>query len=106
MQMQMMECSKMGRVALRWALCLTLALTAAAISTAALAQNSSSAVTGVITDAKGAVVVSAKILLHNVDTNVERETVSNSSGNYFFNSIPPARYTLKIVAPSFQAEII
>jgi hypothetical protein len=73
---------------------------------AALGQSSSSSVNGVISDSLGAVVPGAKVTLKNVDTNVERVTVSNNTGDYFFTSVPPARYTLTFVAPSFQKETI
>lgn len=71
-----------------------------------LAQSSSSAINGVITDANQAVVVGAKIKLRNVDTNVERDTISNGTGNYFFTNVPPARYTLTFVATGFSTETI
>ena len=70
------------------------------------AQNSTSSVNGVVTDANQAVVVGAKITLRNMDTNVERATVSNSTGNYFFTNVPPARYSVTIVAKGFQGETI
>ena len=72
----------------------------------AVAQNSSSGVNGVVTDPGGAVVAGAQIALKNVDTNVERTTVSNGTGDYFFAQVPPARYTLTFAAPSFQKETI
>lgn len=71
-----------------------------------LAQSSSSGVNGVVTDPSGAAVAGAKVTLTNSDTNVERDTVSNGSGNYFFANVPPARYTLTIVATSFQKAVI
>ena len=73
---------------------------------AAFAQSSSSAVNGIVTDPAQAAVAGAKVVLRNVDTNVERITVSNSAGDYFFTSVPPARYTLTFSAPSFQTETI
>ncbi len=73
---------------------------------ATFGQSSSSAINGVITDPVQAVVPGAKITLRNVDTNVVRTTVSNSGGDYFFSSVPPARYTLTFSAPSFQTETI
>ena len=69
-------------------------------------QSSSSAVNGVVTDPLKGVVPEAKVVLKNVDTNVERVTVSNAAGNYFFSNVPPARYTLMFSAPSFQTETI
>jgi hypothetical protein len=73
---------------------------------ATFAQSSSSAVNGIVTDPVQAAVPGAKVVLRNVDTNVERITVSNSAGDYFFTSVPPARYTLTFSAPSFQTETI
>jgi hypothetical protein len=71
-----------------------------------LGQNSTSSVNGVVTDANQAVVVGAHVTLRNVDTNVERSAVSNSTGNYFFTNLPPARYTLTFAATGFQKESI
>jgi len=70
------------------------------------AQSSSSGVNGVVTDPNGAVVPGASVALVNVATNVERNTVSNASGNYFFAEVPPARYTLMFTAKGFEKESI
>jgi Carboxypeptidase regulatory-like domain len=75
-------------------------------TTAAFGQSSSSAVNGVVSDPVKDVVAGAKVVLRNADTNVERITVSNAAGDYFFSSVPPARYTLTFSAPSFQTETI
>ncbi|WP_160114926.1 carboxypeptidase-like regulatory domain-containing protein [Bryocella elongata] len=72
----------------------------------AAGQSSSSAVTGAVSDPTGAKVPAAKITLTNVDTNVVRVTSSNGAGDYNFVSVPPARYTLTIAAPTFQTEKI
>ena len=73
---------------------------------AASGQNSSSAVNGVVTDSKGAVIPGVRIALTNAGTNVERTTVSNGAGNYFFSNLPPAQYTLTFDAPYFQKETV
>lgn len=86
-------------------LCL-LAVWSSASSIAAFGQSSSSAINGVVSDSAQAVVAGAKVVLRNVDTNVVRTTVSNSGGDYFFTSVPPARYTLTFSSPSFQTETI
>ena len=78
----------------------------AGLTTPAISQSSSSSVNGVVTDPARAVVSGAKVMLKNVDTNVERITVSNGAGNYFFNSVPPARYILTFAATNFQTETI
>jgi hypothetical protein len=71
-----------------------------------LCQSSSSAVNGVVTDSADARVPGAKVTLRNVDTNVERVTISNGAGDYFFSNVPPARYTLTFAARNFQTETI
>ena len=71
-----------------------------------LAQSSSAGVNGVVTDPSGAVISNARVTLRNVDTNVERDTVSNATGDYFFNNVPPERYTLSVRASGFQTEKI
>jgi hypothetical protein len=76
------------------------------VSGRASAQSSSSGVNGVVTDPSGAVVSGAKVSLRNVSTNVERNAISNGSGDYFFNEVPPARYTLTFEASGFQTEKI
>ncbi len=70
------------------------------------AQNSSSGVNGVVTDSSGAVVSGTKVALVNVGTNVERDAVSNATGDYFFAQVPPARYTLTFTATGFQKETV
>jgi hypothetical protein len=72
----------------------------------ALAQSSSAGVNGVVTDQNGAVVSGANVALTNVDTNVERVAISNGTGDYFFNEVPPARYTLSFSATGFEKEKI
>ena len=70
------------------------------------AQSSSSAVNGVVSDSSQAAVAGVKITLKNVDTNVERSTVSNATGDYFFTSVVPAKYTLTFSQQGFQTETI
>ena len=104
--MQIMKRSKTSWPLSGRILCLVLAMAAAFTPTRVLCQNSSSAINGVVTDSGDAVIPGAKVTLRNVDTNVERITVSNSAGDYFFSSVPPARYTLTFAAPNFQTETI
>ena len=72
----------------------------------ARAQSSSSAVNGVVTDATQAALPGTTITLRNTGTNVERKTLSTASGDYFFASVPPARYTLTFVHDGFATETI
>jgi hypothetical protein len=104
--MQITKRSRMSWSLSGRALCLLLAVAATFTPTRILSQNSSSAINGVVTDPGDAMVAGVRVTLRNVDTNVERITVSNAAGDYFFSSVPPARYTLTFAAPSFQTETI
>ncbi len=94
------------RFAFRAAILFSLVISLMQQAKIARAQSSSSGVNGVVTDPSGAAVPAAKVTLTNADTNVERDTVSNGSGDYFFGNVPPARYTLTFVAGSFQKETV
>ncbi len=95
-----------SRAAVRWMACLIVAVAAMFTPAAAVAQSSSSAVNGVVTDANQSVIVGTNVTLRNVDTNVERTTVTNNSGDYFFSSVVPASYMLTFKAQGFQTETI
>ena len=68
-----------------------------------LAQSTTQgAVGGTITDASGAVVSGASILVHNNDTNAEVTVTADSSGFFKVDQLAPGTYTVTITAPSFQ----
>jgi hypothetical protein len=104
--MQIMKRSRMSRFLSGPTSGLLLAVAVTFAPTMVLSQSSSSAINGVVTDARDAVIAGARVTLRNVDTNVERVTVSNAAGDYFFTSVPPARYTLTFATPNFQTETI
>jgi len=96
-----------NKTAIRAAMIVSMVLAGiAGLTIPAFSQSSSSSVNGVVTDPVQAVVAGVRVVLKNVDTNVERVTVSNAAGDYFFTSVPPARYTLTFSAKSFQTEAI
>lgn len=104
--MQTRKRNCMSRISIRPMLCLLVALAAAFIPVISFSQSSSSAVNGVVADPSGAAVADTKVILRNVETGVERVTVSNSAGNYFFSNVPPAQYTLTFASSNFQTETI
>ena len=65
-------------------------------------QLSTASLNGVVRDPSGAVIANANVVLRNVDTAVEKTTVSNSSGDYLFTSITPGRYTIEASATGFS----
>lgn len=65
--------------------------------------SSTSAVTGTVTDAQGAVVTGATVTLVDSKTSQEKTTTTNDRGVYLFAQIPPGQgYTLKFSAPGFE----
>ena len=68
----------------------------------AFAQSYQGGVRGTITDAQGATVGDVKVTLLNTATNLSRDTLTNSTGEYVFNTVDPATYKLIAEAPSFK----
>src|SRR6266436_3900589 len=79
---------------------------AALLSAAVYAQLSTSSITGTVRDSSGSVIPGASVSLRNVNTAVERQSVTNDSGNYVFLNIQPGRYTLEAVRPGFSKSVI
>ncbi len=61
------------------------------------------ALTGVVTDSSGAVVVGANITAKRVSGNVLRSVTGGASGRFSIENLPPGRYVLRIDAPGFAA---
>jgi Carboxypeptidase regulatory-like domain len=74
-----------------------------AFSPALYAQLSSASVTGIVRDPTGGVIIGANGVLRNVDTGVERTTVTNSAGNYLLLNVNPGRYTLEMHGTGFKS---
>src|SRR5579862_1920075 len=68
----------------------------------AFAQFASGSIGATVTDATGAVVPQAKVVLKNESTGALRDSVTNSSGFFNFPSIPPGTYTITVSAPGLQ----
>ena len=71
---------------------------------AGVAQLSTASLNGVVRDSTGASVARASVTLHNLETGVERSTLTNDVGTYVFSDINPGRYTLRVTAPSFSSK--
>jgi hypothetical protein len=66
--------------------------------------SSTSAVTGTVTDAQGAVVAGATVKLVDSKTAQEKTTTTNDRGVYLFAQVPPGQgYTLKFSATGFES---
>lgn len=78
-------------------LLVTLLMTSLAVS----AQTSRGTVSGTVTDPTGAVISGANVTLTNIQTNLDRTTVTNDEGFYRFDAVDPGQYTVKFLATGF-----
>jgi uncharacterized surface anchored protein len=76
--------------------------TAVLTAATAHAQITTGSLLGTITDPSGAVIPGVKVTALHVETNLLRETITDSSGNYTLSNLPTGRYTLTASAASFQ----
>ncbi|HEX3435221.1 MAG TPA: carboxypeptidase-like regulatory domain-containing protein, partial [Pseudacidobacterium sp.] len=83
----------------RYAYCALLFLLS--LTTSLLAQTANTSLRGVIKDPSGAVVPGAAVTLTDNTTDKVVQTTSGSSGEYQFNQIPPAKYTIKVSVSGF-----
>jgi hypothetical protein len=79
-----------------------LPLLACAIAGSAWGQAVTASLVGTITDASGAVVVNAKIVLTETNTGVSRTSQTNDSGNYSFPNLPPGVYSVSAEQTGFK----
>src|SRR5438105_15415770 len=63
--------------------------------------QSTASVHGRVTDPSGAVITNASVQLLRVDTNVTRETSTNSEGFYEIVQLAPGSYRLTVAASGF-----
>src|ERR1039458_8730200 len=70
---------------------------------AAMAQQATANVNGVVKDPSGASVANAQVALTNVDTGVVRKTTSNTDGIYDFPSVVPGVYSMQASAAGFAS---
>src|SRR5579885_3691491 len=57
---------------------------------------------GTVRDASQAVVMGAKVTLRNVDTNIERESVTNEHGEFSFPDLRAGHYALEAGKDGFR----
>ncbi len=59
-------------------------------------------ISGMVTDPSGAVVPEAIVAVRNVETGIERSTVTNREGFYAFTTLPSGDYNIEINHPGFE----
>jgi len=68
------------------------------------AQVTTATVTGIVTDATGAVVPGATVTLKNVENNVVRQDTSGADGSFHFQFVVVGRYDLTVSHAGFETE--
>ena len=74
-----------------------------ALSSHAHAQADQGAITGLVTDASGAVIANADVTLTSVDTGLTLQTKADSSGNYVFSPVKIGNYKVTVTAEGFSS---
>ncbi len=84
--------------------CLVASLLLAAFSPFAFSQAVNATLLGTVTDATGAVVPRAKVVITEQNTNVAKAGQTNDSGNYTFPDLPPGLYIVSAELEGFRKE--
>jgi hypothetical protein len=66
------------------------------------AQSFTAGIRGVVTDATGASVPRATVVVTDVDRNVQHRAVTDDEGRYAVTALPPGRYSLAVEASGFK----
>ena len=94
--------SKLCRAAARLAVvCSAVLLLLVANGNAQIAGTGN--IQGTVTDASGAVIPNAQVVLTDNATQVKRTSKTNSAGTYVFPGVPISSYRLDVTAPGFKS---
>src|ERR1700716_4229236 len=74
-------------------------------ASAAFSRLTTADIVGTVTDATGAVVPNAVVVLTNLGTNDKRTGQTNGSGDYSFTLLPVGHYSISVKAGGFQESI-
>jgi len=85
-----------------WALSLICFLAVAVFPSLGAAQSVTASAGGTVLDATGSAIVGAKVRWLSESTGALRETVSDPSGAFIFNAVPPGNYTLEVEFTGFK----
>ena len=71
---------------------------------AAAGAQTTSVISGVVTDTSGADVVGAAVTATNTGTAVEYHGTTDGQGAYHITQLPPGTYTVKVISPGFSTQ--
>lgn len=73
---------------------------------ALFAQGASASIQGTVTDASGAVVPGVTVSATNLETNLQRDATTSSTGFYVIPNLPPGKYRVQFSMAGFQAQTL
>jgi Carboxypeptidase regulatory-like domain/TonB dependent receptor len=76
------------------------------VPSSAVRAQSTGTLQGTVTDTSNAAVVSAKVIIHDQDTGVDRTTQTNGDGFYLMAGLLPGTYQITVSASGFQGYVI
>ena len=76
-------------------------LTLLAFSATVFAQNFRGGINGTVTDAQGAFIANAAVVITDVDTSVTHNLTSSSAGEFSLQDLPLGTYTVAVAVPGF-----
>src|SRR5260370_113505 len=76
------------------------------LSTLCWAQVETARLEGAVVDESGAVIVAAKVIAVNQQTQARAEATANGAGNYVFASLQPGKYTVSVEATGFRTAVV
>src|SRR6186997_3572953 len=82
-----------------------LLLVAALIATPPALAQSTATLQGTVTDAKGAVLPNATVVVRNRNTSTERTTQTDSDGNYQVAALPVGNYQIEVRVQGFKTQV-
>src|SRR5215217_8428229 len=82
-----------------------LMLVAALLATSSALAQSTATVQGTVTDAKGAVLPNATVIVKNRSTSSERTTQTDTDGNYQVAALPVGVYTIEVRLEGFKTGV-
>lgn len=76
------------------------------VDNALMASGLLGEIRGIVNDAQGAVIANTTVKLTRTQTQLERNTTSDSSGSYQFRNLPPGNYQMECQAQGFKKLVI
>lgn len=89
-----------------WVLCLALMAMLALSLNAPAQQSATASISGLVTDANGALVTGARVMVRQPSTGIHRETATNDAAFFVITNLPAGVYELTVQAKGFAETVI